>query len=62
MEIGEKLRDVDVEVIRACGAGGGGHVLVWASPDKHPEILRKLGRATVRRPALAAQGVRIEPA
>jgi len=62
VELGERLAGAGIEVIRACGAGGGGHVLVWAPADRHPEILRGLGSATVRRPALAAPGVRIEPA
>ncbi|MRG94296.1 hypothetical protein [Polyangium spumosum] len=60
-ELGERLAGLGVEVIRACGAGGGGHVLVWAPEARHAEILRALGPATVRRPALAAPGVRIEP-
>ncbi|WP_272458278.1 GHMP family kinase ATP-binding protein [Polyangium jinanense] len=61
-ELGDKLAGLGVEVIRACGAGGGGHVLVWAPEARHAEILRALGPATVRRPALSAPGVRIEPA
>ncbi len=62
IELAERLADKGVEVIRACGAGAGGHVLVWACPDKHEAILQALGSATVRRPELAAPGVCIETA
>lgn len=58
--LANRLEGTGVQVIRACGAGGGGHVLVWAPEARHPEILRALGGATVRRPALAAPGVRVE--
>lgn len=62
VELGERLAGFGVEVIRACGAGGGGHVLVWAPPERHAAILRALGPVSVRRPALASPGVRIESA
>ncbi len=61
-ELGEQLAGLGAEVIRACGAGGGGHVLVWAPEARHAEILRVLGPVTVRRPALSAPGVRVESA
>ena len=54
------LVPLGAEVVRICGAGGGGHVLVWAPPDRHAAITRALGGAPVRRPALAAPGVRLE--
>lgn len=60
MELASRLEGAGVEVIRACGAGGGGHVLVWAPEQRHPEILEILGPATIRRPSLAAPGVRVE--
>lgn len=59
LEIGRKLEPHGVEVVRMCGAGGGGHVLVWALPERHEAISRTLG-TTVRRPAIAAAGVRLE--
>jgi D-glycero-alpha-D-manno-heptose-7-phosphate kinase len=43
-----------------CGAGGGGHVLVWAPAERHDAVLAVLGHPVVRRPALNAQGVRLE--
>ena len=54
------LVPLGAEVVRMCGAGGGGHVLVWAPPDRHPAITDALGEAQVRRPALSAPGVRLE--
>jgi D-glycero-alpha-D-manno-heptose-7-phosphate kinase len=62
VEIGRRLEGTNVEVIRACGAGNGGHVLLWAFPDKHDAILRALHPVTVRRPGIAANGVCIETA
>lgn len=53
------VEEYGAEVVRTCGAGDGGHVLVWAPPDRHPAIAAALNR-TVRKPALAAAGVRIE--
>jgi D-glycero-alpha-D-manno-heptose-7-phosphate kinase len=58
--LAEILSPLGAEVVRTCGAGGGGHVLVWAAPDRHPAIFGALGGATVRRPAPAAPGVRLE--
>ena len=62
VELGRRLEGLDVEVIRACGAGSGGHVLLWAYPDKHEAILRALHPVTVRRPELNAHGACIEGA
>lgn len=62
VELSRRLEGMNVEVIRACGAGSGGHVLVWATPDKHDAILRALHPVTVRRPGLVAHGVCIESA
>lgn len=54
-----RVEEHGAEVVRTCGAGDGGHVLVWAPPDRHPAIAAALN-STVRKPALAAAGVRIE--
>ena len=51
-----QLREHGAEVVRVCGAGAGGHVLVWAPKERHPAILAAVG-GTVRRPAIAAPGV-----
>ena len=61
IELSRRLEGTNVEVIRACGAGSGGHVLVWAPPEKHDAILDALHPVTVRRPGLAAHGACIEP-
>jgi D-glycero-alpha-D-manno-heptose-7-phosphate kinase len=45
--------------VRVCGAGAGGHVLVWAAAERHAAITEAVG-GTVRRPAIAAEGVREE--
>jgi D-glycero-alpha-D-manno-heptose-7-phosphate kinase len=58
--LGRLLFPLGAEVVRMCGAGGGGHVLVWAAPECHAGIFAALGGATVRRPALSAPGVRLE--
>lgn len=58
--LSEKLRGHGVEVIRMCGAGDGGHVLIWAPSDRHAAILAALDPCVVRRPALNAPGVRRE--
>jgi D-glycero-alpha-D-manno-heptose-7-phosphate kinase len=55
-----RLGPLGAEVVRMCGAGGGGHVLVWAPPERHAVLIDALGEALVRRPALAAPGVRLE--
>jgi D-glycero-alpha-D-manno-heptose-7-phosphate kinase len=60
LDIAERLRGRGAEVVRVCGAGSGGHVLVWAPADRHPGILEALAPRVVRRPALNAPGVRIE--
>lgn len=56
----ERLGPLGAEVVRMCGAGGGGHVLVWAPEDRHPAIAGALPGCVVRRPAIAAEGVRLE--
>ncbi|WP_438027040.1 GHMP family kinase ATP-binding protein [Sorangium sp. So ce233] len=58
----QRLDGLGVEVLRMCGAGGGGHILVWAPPERHARLLDALGPCVVRRPSLGAPGVRIEPA
>jgi D-glycero-alpha-D-manno-heptose-7-phosphate kinase len=57
--LGAQLAEHGAEVVRVCGAGAGGHVLVWAAADRHAAILAAVG-GTVRRPAIAAAGVREE--
>ncbi|WP_437677577.1 GHMP family kinase ATP-binding protein [Sorangium sp. So ce131] len=61
LALGQRLDGLGVEVLRVCGAGGGGHVLVWAPAERHARILDALGPCVVRRPALGAPGVRGEP-
>lgn len=61
MELRHRLEGLDVEVIRVCGAGNGGHVLIWVHPDKHDAILKALHPVTVRRPGIAAPGATLEP-
>ncbi|WP_437958791.1 hypothetical protein WME76_03430 [Sorangium sp. So ce119] len=58
----QRLDGIGVEVLRMCGAGGGGHILVWAPPERHARLLDALGPCVVRRPSLGAPGVRLEPA
>jgi D-glycero-alpha-D-manno-heptose-7-phosphate kinase len=60
LALAARLEPLGAEVVRHCGAGGGGHVLVWARPDRHAGILRGLGTAQVRKPQLAARGVYLE--
>jgi len=60
--IAARLEPLGAEVVRMCGAGGGGHVLVWAPAERHEAITVALQGVVVRRPALAAPGVRIEDA
>ena len=54
-----RLREYGADVVRVCGAGAGGHVLVWAEKERHSAIIEAVG-GTVRRPAIAAPGVREE--
>ncbi|WP_104987008.1 hypothetical protein [Sorangium cellulosum] len=61
LALGQRLDGLGVEVLRVCGAGGGGHVLVWAPAERHARILDALGACVVRRQALGAPGVRAEP-
>jgi D-glycero-alpha-D-manno-heptose-7-phosphate kinase len=60
IELSRRLEGLEVEVIRACGAGSGGHVLVWAPPREHEAILRALHPVTVRKPGLVANGACME--
>ncbi|WP_437648135.1 GHMP family kinase ATP-binding protein [Sorangium sp. So ce362] len=57
-----RLDGLGVEVLRMCGAGGGGHILVWAPAERHARLLDALGPCLVRRPAIGAAGVRRDPA
>ncbi len=57
--LAEQLREHGADVVRVCGAGAGGHVLVWATKERHSAIIEAVG-GTVRRPAIAASGVREE--
>ncbi|WP_437610761.1 hypothetical protein WMF20_03785 [Sorangium sp. So ce834] len=57
----QRLDGLGVEVLRMCGAGGGGHILIWAPAERHAQILAALGPCLVRRPALGAAGVRLDP-
>jgi D-glycero-alpha-D-manno-heptose-7-phosphate kinase len=54
-----KLSGLGATVVRACGAGGGGHLLVWAEPSRHAAIIRAVGPCIVRRPELGVPGVTI---
>ncbi len=60
--LAKRLAPYGAEVVRMCGAGGGGHVLVWAPPGQRSAIVAEMGGAPVRTPALAAPGVRLEDA
>jgi D-glycero-alpha-D-manno-heptose-7-phosphate kinase len=55
-----RLTPLGAEVVRMCGAGGGGHVLAWAPAERHGAIEAALGACLVRRPALGAEGARVE--
>ena len=52
-----KLSRLGAVVVRSCGAGGGGHVLIWAEPACHPDLIRAVAPCIVRRPALGVPGV-----
>jgi D-glycero-alpha-D-manno-heptose-7-phosphate kinase len=52
-----KLASLGAVVVRACGAGGGGHVLLWADPARHPALIDAVSPCVVRRPALGVPGV-----
>ncbi|MFO0586356.1 MAG: hypothetical protein U0441_02390 [Polyangiaceae bacterium] len=52
-----RLSRLGAAVIRACGAGGGGHVLLWAEPSAHADLIRAVEPCIVRRPSLGAPGV-----
>lgn len=53
-----RLSRLGAAVIRACGAGGGGHVLVWAEPARHDDLIRAVAPCVLRRPRLGVPGVR----
>lgn len=55
-----RLEELGAEVVRVCGAGSGGHVVVWAPPERHAAILAEVGEKCVRKPAIDAAGVRLE--
>jgi D-glycero-alpha-D-manno-heptose-7-phosphate kinase len=55
-----RLAPYGAEVVRMCGAGGGGHVLVWAPEGCRAAIVAEMDGAPVRTPGLAAPGVRLE--
>jgi D-glycero-alpha-D-manno-heptose-7-phosphate kinase len=58
--IAARLDGCGAEVVRMCGAGAGGHVLVWAPRARHAAVEAALDGCTVRRAAIRAEGVRIE--
>lgn len=61
LALARALEGLEVEVVRTCGAGEGGHVLVWAPPSQHLAIeqrVKTLGLGPVRSPRLATRGVR----
>jgi D-glycero-alpha-D-manno-heptose-7-phosphate kinase len=61
IDLARRLVPLGAELVRTCGAGGGGHVLVWAPPGRHWAIEAALPPSwIVRRPAIGAPGVRLE--
>ncbi len=52
-----KLSRLGAVVVRSCGAGGGGHVLIWAEPACHADLIRAVAPCIVRLPALGGPGV-----
>jgi D-glycero-alpha-D-manno-heptose-7-phosphate kinase len=60
VDLAERLTPLGAEVVRTCGAGGGGHVLVWAAPERHASITDAVAPWPVRRPAIGAPGVQLE--
>ncbi len=60
LDLATRLSPLGACVVRMCGAGAGGHVLVWALPDTHAKIEAAVHDCTVRKPKLAAPGVEIE--
>ena len=54
-----KLVGLGAIIVRACGAGGGGHVLLWADPASHPALIRAVSPCIARRPLLGVPGVEI---
>lgn len=60
LDLEQRIEGLGTEVVRACGAGGGGHVLVWAWPHQHSAIASALEGCSIRRAMLGAEGVRID--
>jgi D-glycero-alpha-D-manno-heptose-7-phosphate kinase len=60
LDVTSRVQGLGAEVIRVCGAGGGGHVLVWAPAHRHDAIIAAVAPWRVRKPRIAAQGVRLE--
>jgi len=61
VELARCLSSLGAEVVRGCGAGRGGHVLVWGPPECHPSIRAALPPTwIVRAPAIGSPGVRLE--
>lgn len=56
-----RLLGLGAVVVRACGAGGGGHVLIWADPSRHADLVRAVHPGIVRRPRLGVPGVEVLP-
>lgn len=54
------LEPMGARVVRTCGAGGGGHLLVWADPSDHPRIIDAVRPFRVMPVRVAAEGVRVE--
>jgi D-glycero-alpha-D-manno-heptose-7-phosphate kinase len=54
-----RVTPLGARVVRAVGAGAGGHVLVWSEPADRAAIARELGDHVVRTPAIGAVGVAI---
>jgi D-glycero-alpha-D-manno-heptose-7-phosphate kinase len=55
-----KLSRLGAIVVRACGAGGGGHVLLWADPACHDALVHAVEPCIVRRPSLGVPGVTLD--
>ncbi|MBK8252422.1 MAG: hypothetical protein IPK82_07100 [Polyangiaceae bacterium] len=58
-DVHKKLLEQEAVVVRACGAGQGGHILVWADPSRHSEIENVVSPALLRRPTLGVSGVQV---
>ena len=60
LDLAHAIEGLGAEVVRACGAGAGGHVLVWAPPERHAAITAAVSPSVVRHPVLDAPGARLE--